>query len=162
MTSAQATFTITVPWWAYGAFCASVLGLIAAGYAAGRADRRDARESAAIDRKFAPTLNRWRALDRNQAAVEGAAAWPVNGAEPRWALVLESWGQPRPAVGYPAPPALTPEPDPRAAEPAVGHAEVPGDPLTWWQEIDALRAACGHVRWAADVEETGYIPVVRA
>lgn len=162
MTAASATFTITVPWWAYGAACAAVLALIAGGYAAGRADRRDARQVTAVDQEFAPTIDRWRVLDHNHAAVEGAAAWPVNQAQPRWAVTLQAWGQPRPAA-YPCPPALAGEPDPRAAEPTIGRATVTaGNPLDWWEQIDAMRAALGHVRWAADVEETGYIPVVKA
>ncbi|MFG1659021.1 hypothetical protein ACGFIY_21065 [Micromonospora chersina] len=160
MNGAHATFTITVPWWAYGAFCAGVLGLIAAGYVAGRLDRRDARQAAAVEQRFAPTLDRWRTVD--QKPRHAAPEWPTNPVEPRWAATVEAWGQPRPAAGYPRPPALTAEPHPRAAQPSVGRAEVPGEPLTWFEEIGAIRAALGHVRYAADAEETGYIPVVRA
>lgn len=175
MTAAQATFTITVPWWAYGACCAGVLGLIAGGYVAGRLDGRDNREANAMERRLAPTVNRWRAVDQNtsgrhaaiddhgHADVEGAPAWPVNRARPGWADALEVWGQPRRPAGYPRPPALTAQPDPRAAEPTSGRAPVTAvNPLEWWEEIAAMNVALGGpVRWAANAEETGWIPAVR-
>ncbi|MBM0235898.1 hypothetical protein JNW88_00150 [Micromonospora sp. ATA32] len=171
MTATHATVTITVPWWAYGAFSASVLGLIAAGYMAGRLDRRDARQVAAINREFAPTIRRWQALDeartrmdaageRDHADVEGATAWPINHGRPAWATALEVWGQPRLPAGYPRPPALTPGPDPRT----VGHAPVADvAPLDFGEQVSALNVALGGpIRWAADSEETGWIPAVRA
>lgn len=134
-----------------------------------------ARANARVDGKFGDTLARWQAADgqatgrhaadeQDHADVEGAPASPINRAKPRWAGTLEAWGQPRPPAGYPPPPALTAEPDPRVAEPTAGRAPVVGvAPLDFGEQISALNVALGgRARWAADAEETGWIPAVRA
>lgn len=181
------TMTITVPWWAYALFAVAVLALVAGGYVAGWLDGRDAGRRAAIDGRFAPVVHRWRAANamasklrpssrarreertaalvraRMGAAVARAVAW-ANTADPGWAGLMQAWGRVRPAKGYPPPPELTPAPDPRTTPVAVGRAPVAaGRPLSWWEELDALNVALGgRVRWAANAEETGWIPAVKA
>lgn len=174
----HATFTITVPWWAYGAFCAAVLALLAGGYAAGRLDARDDRKAKAAEAEFAPTIQRWRALDQKPdqqsrpalakhhtpTAGGDVTAWPVNWPPANWAAALEKWGQPRQPAAYPPPPPLTPEPDPRTTPPTVGRAAVTDvAPLEWFEEISASNVALGgRVHWAADDQDTTLLTAVQA
>lgn len=157
MNGASATFTLTIPWWAYGAFCTGILGLVAGGYAAGRADRADARRTADIDTEYAPTLDRWRHLDRNNSGAD-ATVWPVNSPAstpvvlPGWAVALDELTQvpaPTPILDTAAPLAST-----------VGRAPAPGEPLTWFEEVSALRVALGHGRYTAELEKTTFLPGV--
>ncbi|MFJ1539361.1 hypothetical protein ACIODS_12530 [Micromonospora chalcea] len=155
----SATFTVTVPWWAYAVFTAAVLGFAAACYGCGFLHGRDARRDALLRRRFAPMLARW-----SQPPVP-----PSPGVVSRLLVSVAALADvlsPRRAV-----PDASAEPAPAAADDAAveverifaevagpawvaQRAEVPSPPS--WDDINRKRVEL--VEQADDPERTGWIP----
>ncbi|MEU7170386.1 hypothetical protein ABZ949_02695 [Micromonospora tulbaghiae] len=153
----SATFTVTVPWWAYAVLTVAVLGFAAACYWCGFLHGRDARRDAVLRRRFAPMLARW-----SQPPIP-----PSPGVVSRLlvsvAALADVLSPRRPAPAAPVEPA----PADDAAEAVdrifsqvagptwvAQRAEVPSSPS--WDDINRKRAEL--VEQADDPERTGWIP----
>ena len=158
----SATFTVTVPWWAYGAFVAAVLGLVAGGYWFGFLHGRDARRDALLRRRFAPVLARWSQVPPPPSSRPGVVSRLLVSVA-ALADVL--------APGRPAAAAAPAEPEPPAVDDAVANvdrifakvagpkwvaqrAAVPSPPS--WADINRKRVELAEQ--ADDPERTGWIP----
>ncbi|MEU8334869.1 hypothetical protein [Micromonospora tulbaghiae] len=153
-----ATFTVTVPWWAYGAFVAAVLGLVAGGYVCGFLHGRDARADALARRRYRRLLARW---SRPPVPPSPGVVSRLLVSVAALADVL-SPRRPTPPV-EPAPPAAddAAEAVDRIFAAAMGgpqwvaqRAEVPSAPS--WADINRKRAELAER--ADDPERTGWIP----
>lgn len=157
-----ATFSVTVPWWAYGAFTAGVLGLVAGGYWCGFLHGRDARRDALLRRRFAPVLARWSQVPPPPSSRPGVVSRLLVSV----AALADVLAPRRPAAAAAA------EPEPPAADDAAEavdrifadamggpqwvaqRAAVPSPPS--WADINRKRAEL--VEQAEDPERTGWIP----
>ena len=156
-----ATFTVTVPWWAYAAFTAAVLGLVAGGYVCGFLHGRDARRDALLRRRFAPVLARWSQVPPPPSSRPGVVSRLLVSV----AALADVLAPRRPA-------AAAAEPEPPAADDAAEavdrifadamggpqwvaqRAKVPSPPS--WDDINRKRVELAEQ--ADDPERTGWIP----